>query len=201
MLGFVPWPQGRMSHDVKFHRPGKREVSYGFLWLRSQFWKIGNKSSPRTDLRNQVLESGRIMIPSFSNQKSAHELSCGSESPFASPAVPMFFGTKKKTIKSKQSSKLFPPFTNQIDFTLAPSHAPKSSTMGIGPPHPKRPKKFSFHSPEIPWHFIGSKWLSLRYLMLQMHQPHWLVVAYLPLWKMMDWKSVGMMIFPNWMEK
>jgi hypothetical protein len=36
--------------------------------------------------------------------------------------------------------------------------------MGIGPPHP-----ISFHSPEIPGHFIGPKWLSLRYLMLQMH--------------------------------
>jgi hypothetical protein len=30
---------------------------------------------------------------------------------------------------------------------------------------------------------------------------NWLVVVYLPLWKMMDWKSVGMMTFPILMGK
>ena len=28
----------------------------------------------------------------------------------------------------------------------------------------------------------------------------WLVVFRLPLWKMMEWKSVGMIFIPNWME-
>ena len=57
------------------------------------------------------------------------------------------------------------PSIHQSDRVYPSTHEPpKSSTMGIGPPHP-----ISFHSPEIPGHFIGPKWLSLRYLMLQMH--------------------------------
>ena len=46
-------------------------------------------------------------------------------------------------------------------------------------------------------------WLMMMvilWLMMVSYIIIWLVVFRLPLWQMMEWKSVGMMTIPNWME-
>ena len=57
--------------------------------------------------------------------------------------------------------------------------------------------------PTVPRVSVIRVWVQIRYPNTSMVNPQKILVGgmFQPLWKMMDWVTVGMMIIPNWMEQ